>query len=108
MNRERRRFWLSAGAALVAGMMLRLWFVSHMGRVAGDSFIYGGIAKTWLQHGVYGFTESGRTAGSIEIRPTLIRLPGYPLFLAACFRLFGMEHYRAVMNVQVAADLVTC
>jgi Dolichyl-phosphate-mannose-protein mannosyltransferase len=108
MNWERRRFWLSAGAALVAGMMLRLWFVSHLGRVAGDSFIYGGIAKTLLLHGVYGFIENGRTAGSIEIRPTLIRLPGYPIFLAACFRLFGMEHYRAVMNVQVVADLVTC
>ena len=79
-----------------------------MARVAGDSLVYGEIAKTWLQHGVYGVDEAGPTPGSIEIRPTLIRLPGYPLFLAACFRLFGMENYRAVLNVQVAADLVTC
>ena len=42
------------------------------------------------------------------IRSTLIRLPGYPLFLAACFRLFGMENYRAVLYVQLAADLLTC
>ena len=41
-------------------------------------------------------------------RPTLIRLPGYPLFLAACFRLFGMEHYGAVLLVQIAVDLWTC
>jgi hypothetical protein len=30
------------------------------------------------------------------------------MFLAACFRLFGVDHYRAVMNVQIAADLLTC
>ena len=108
MNRERLRFWLWAGAALLAGLLLRLWFVAHMARVVGDSLVYGEIAKTWLQHGVYGLTEAGPTPGSIAVRPTLSRLPGYPLFLAACFRLFGMEHYRAVLNVQVAVDLVTC
>jgi hypothetical protein len=108
MNRDKRRFWLWAGAALVAGLLLRLWFVGHLARVTGDSLIYGGIARNWLQHGIYGFTERGRAPGSIEIRATLIRLPGYPIFLAACFRLFGIEHYSAVMSVQVVADLVTC
>ena len=50
-------------------------------------------------------SDSGPTPGS-STSPTLIRLPGYPLFLAACFRLFGMENYRAVLHVQVAVDLV--
>ena len=108
MNRERTRTWLWAGAGLLAGLLLRVWFVAHEARVAGDSLFYGEIAKTWLQHGVYGVTEAGRTPGSIAVRPTLARLPGYPLFLAACFRLFGVEHYGAVLNVQVAADLATC
>src|SRR5450631_2477823 len=103
MNRERRRFWLWASAALVAGLILRLWFVIHMPVIDGDSFIYGEIAKNWLQHGVYGF-NSGRAS----INPTIIRLPGYPMFLAACFRLFGMERYSAVLYVQVALDLTTC
>jgi hypothetical protein len=67
MNRERRHFWLLAGAALAAGLLLRLWFVRHMPMVAGDSLIYAGIARNWLQHGVYGFTESGRLPGSMEI-----------------------------------------
>jgi hypothetical protein len=105
MNKERRRFWLWASAALVAGLCLRLWFVIHMSVIDGDSFIYGGIAKNWLQRGIYGFNPGG-TPDSID--PTLIRLPGYPLFLAVCFRLFGMEHYRAVLNVQVLVDLATC
>jgi hypothetical protein len=106
MDRERRTFWLWASAALVAGLLLRLWFVVHMSVIDGDSLIYGGIARNWLQHGIYGFTSSGDASDSID--PTLIRLPGYPIFLAACFRLFGMEHYRAVLYVQVAADLATC
>ena len=104
MNEKRRWFWLWAGAALVAGLLLRLWFVAHMTRVVGDSLVYGDIAKTWLQHGVYGMSADG----PLGYRPTLIRMPGYPFFLAACFRLFGVEHYHAVLNVQVAIDLVTC
>ena len=108
MTRERRRFWLGAGAALLAGFLLRLWFISHQARIAGDSFLYGDIAKNLLLHRVYGFTEPGLAPGSIMIRPTLIRLPGYPLFLAVCFRLFGMENYRAVLYVQLGADLLSC
>ena len=108
MNRKRARFRLFAGAALVAGLLLRLWFVHHMARYVGDSLVYGDIARNLLLHRVYGFTEQGGTPGSILIHPTLIRLPGYPLFLAACFRLFGMENYHAALNVQVAVDLVSC
>src|ERR1700677_2351519 len=97
MNRKRPWFWLWAGAALAAGLLLRMWFVRHMPMIAGDSLMYGDIAKNWLQHGVYGFTEIGPNPGALQIRPTLIRLPGYPLFLAACFRVFGVEHYSAVL-----------
>src|SRR3984957_17577717 len=104
MNKERRSFWLWAVAALVAGLLLRLWFVDHMARVVGDSLVYGDIAKTWLQHGIYGLSTDGPTGA----RPTLIRLPGYPMFLAACFRLFGLENYHAVLDVQVAIDLCSC
>jgi 4-amino-4-deoxy-L-arabinose transferase-like glycosyltransferase len=108
MTRERQRFWLWASAAMLAGLLLRLWFIRHLSHVAGDSFVYGDIAKNLLLHKVYGFTEKGPTSGSIMIRPTLIRLPGYPLFLAACFHLFGMESYRSALYVQIVADLLTC
>jgi len=108
MNRERSGEWLWPGAALAAGLLLRLWFIRHLPTVEGDSLIYGAIAKNWLQHGVYGFGHVDVSPGVTAVRPTLIRLPGYPLFLAACFRVFGMENYRAVMYVQAAADLLTC
>jgi 4-amino-4-deoxy-L-arabinose transferase-like glycosyltransferase len=108
MARERLRGWLGAGAALAAGLLLRLWFVHHLSHISGDSLVYADIAKNILRHRIYGFTETGPVLGSTMIRSTLIRLPGYPLFLAACFRLFGIENYRAVLYVQVAADLGTC
>jgi hypothetical protein len=68
----------------------------------GDSLIYGDIAKNWLDRGVFGLTHSD------GVYPTWIRLPGYPAFLAACFVLFGREHYNAVLLVQIAIDLVGC
>jgi 4-amino-4-deoxy-L-arabinose transferase-like glycosyltransferase len=96
------RYWWVVLLALITGAALRLWFIHEYPEVLGDPLIYGGIAKNWMLHGVYGTTTSG------TLRPTLIRLPGYPLFLAICFKLFGMEHYHAVMFAQTAIDLATC
>lgn len=94
---------LCAAMALALGLALRLWFIAKVARIAGDTLIYGDIAKNWLEHGVYGFSQTA--AGPV---PTLIRLPGYPLFLAISFRLFGIEHYTAVMYAQGVIDLLTC
>jgi hypothetical protein len=94
---------LTIAAALLAGLVLRLWFMNHAARIAGDTFLYGDIAKNWLTHGVYGFSRDN--AAPI---PTLIRLPGYPLFMAVCFTIFGQEHYGAVLYMQVVIDLLTC
>ena len=102
MISSRLKLVLCATLALAVGLVLRLWFISHAARIDGDTLIYGNIAKNWLQHGVYGFVQN--TKGTV---PTLIRLPGYPLFLAACFSLFGLDHYIAVMYVQCVIDLFT-
>jgi hypothetical protein len=103
MTWRQRQLWFWIALPLMLGLALRLWFIAHMAQVDGDTLIYGDIAKNWLEHGVYGFTRSGQMS-----RPTLIRLPGYPLFLVACFRIFGSEHYTAVMYVQSVIDLFTC
>jgi 4-amino-4-deoxy-L-arabinose transferase-like glycosyltransferase len=96
------RCWWVVLLALVTGAAFRLWFIHAYPEVLGDPLVYGSIAKNWMLHGVYGTTTSG------SLQPTLIRLPGYPLFLIACFSLFGMEHYHAVMYTQVGFDLATC
>ena len=89
--------------AIVAGALLRIWMFRHFFEVNGDSLIYGGIAKNLLLHGNYALT-----VGTGETYSTLIRLPGYPLFLAACFKLFGMENYAAAAFVQIALELLGC
>jgi hypothetical protein len=94
--------WVHLAAALAAGLGLRLLAVHFYGQTSGDTLVYGDIAKNLLLHGVYGMSSDNNPV------PTLIRLPGYPLFLGACFRIFGMEHYTAVMLVQSVADLGTC
>jgi len=98
---------LSAGAplvlALACGAVLRLWMLNHWFEVSGDSLVYGGLAKNLLLHGRYALT----TPAGIPFS-TLIRLPGYPLFLAACFRLFGMENYYAAGCVQIVVELAGC
>lgn len=94
---------LQTAAALAAGLLLRLWFLTHAPSINGDTLLYGNIARNWLQHGVYGYFVSPNGP-----QPTLIRLPGYPFFLAACFSLFGVGRYTAVMGVQCFFDLLTC
>ena len=97
--RNNLRFFLWATIAAVA---LRLLFIFRFPAVTTDSFVYGDIAKNWLQHGIYGLS------GPEDISPTCIRLPGYPAFLAAVFAVFGMEHYRAVLVMQMFVDVGTC
>ncbi len=89
--------------ALLAGALLRIWMHKHFYEVTGDSLIYGGIAKNLLESGRYALT-----VGTGETYPTLIRLPGYPLFLAACFKLFGMENYASAAWVQIVLELAGC
>ncbi|MGO8757625.1 MAG: glycosyltransferase family 39 protein [Terracidiphilus sp.] len=71
--------------------------------VNGDALVYGGLAKNLLQWGQYAYTLP---TGALH--PTLIRLPGYPLLVALCFRLFGMENYYSVACVQIVLDLLSC
>jgi len=97
--RQHLRFFLLATLAAVA---LRLLFILRFPGVTTDSFIYGDIAKNWLLHGVYAVSSGN------GIEPTWIRLPGYPAFLATIFSIFGMEHYRAVLFVQLLVDIGTC
>ncbi len=90
-------------APLASALALRLWMLKNLYQANGDTLVYGDLAKNLLLHGRYALTSpSGNTYS------TLFRLPGYPLFLAVCFRLFGMENYFAAACVQIALDLAAC
>jgi hypothetical protein len=94
---------ISAALAIAGGLVLRLWMFAKFPQISGDTLIYGGLAKNLLLHGQFAITD-----GSGVLHSTLIRLPGYPLFLALCFRLFGIENYAAAVWVQFALDLAGC
>ncbi len=105
--RRRGGMWCAWGwAALAVGLALRVSWVCKYGLVTGDTLVYGDIAQNWMRHGVYGLT--GILKGEPVVRPTLIRLPGYPLFLLACFAVFGVGKYLPVLALQVLMDLWTC
>ncbi len=94
---------LPVALALGAGLALRLWMLRELFDVNGDMLIYGDLARNLLSHGQYALTlPSG------AIYSTLIRLPGYPLFLALCFKVFGMGNYFAAACAQIALDLLGC
>ena len=100
---RRLRGLLAFIPALAAGLLLRLWLLKSLFLVNGDALIYGGLAKSLLLNGTYDLTLGGGAP-----LPTLIRLPGYPLFLALCFRFFGMENYFAAALVQITLELAGC
>jgi Dolichyl-phosphate-mannose-protein mannosyltransferase len=107
----RLRTILSILCALVAGAALRLWFIHAFPQIQGDTLLYADIARNWLTHGIYGrsIIQPGiHPGGPPTIAPTLVRLPGYPGFLALCFAVFGQQNYLAVLYLQVVIDLASC
>ncbi len=89
--------------ALLAGFLLRYWMLLRFFEANGDTEVYGDIARNLLLHGQYALT-----VGPSQFFPTLIRLPGYPFFLAICFRFFGVGNYTSVVSIQIVLDLAGC
>ena len=105
---ERR---LTVALLLLAGLLLRLFFVRYHAFVSGDSLLYQDIAQNWVHAHVYGLSTDGAP------RPTLIRLPGYPLVLAALGLVFDpllpadpgtLRSFLPVLYLQVVVDLGAC
>ena len=97
-----RRTRILCAIALAVGLLLRLWFLWHSMPGDDDTDVYAELAKNLFHHGIYGIETKGL------IDPTLIRLPGYPMFLGVIFFLFGEGNPNAVLLVQIAIDLLGC
>jgi hypothetical protein len=87
----------------LVGLGFRLFIALRLPNDApDDGRLYSQIARNVLEHRSY----------SIETEdpypPTYIRVPGYPLFLAGVYSLFGHENDRAVRVVQAILDTLTC
>src|SRR5687767_6769376 len=67
-----------------------------------DGKVYSQIARNILEQGSY----SHATEPPYE--PSLIRLPGYPLFIAGVYSVFGLGDDTGVRIVQALLDTLTC
>src|SRR6185503_8131175 len=67
-----------------------------------DGRVYSQIARNVLEQHVYSHDTQPPYA------PSLIRLPGYPLFLAAIYSISGHNNNTAVRLVQAILDTGTC
>jgi hypothetical protein len=94
---------ISAVCALVVGLLLRLAAFHFFPQTDGDVLVYSDLAANLVRHGQLALTNA---SGSLH--PSLIRLPGYPFFLAVCFRFFGVGNNLAVCVMQSLLDAVTC
>ena len=67
-----------------------------------DGRVYSQIARNVLEQHVYSHDSQAPYA------PSIIRLPGYPLFLAGVYAVFGHGNNTAVRVVQAVIDTLTC
>jgi hypothetical protein len=97
-----RRFWIVI--ILVIGAAAFRIAVAHWlpNDEPGDGKVYAQIARNVLEQHTY----SHATEPPYE--PSIIRLPGYPLFLAAIYKVFGHGNNGAVRMVQALIDTGTC
>src|SRR5438132_10077440 len=98
-----RKQWIVVAALLVAAALCRIAIAHWLANDApDDGRIYAQMARNVLEQHVY----SHATEPPYE--PSLIRLPGYPLFLATVYSVFGHGNNGAVRFVQGLIDTGTC
>src|SRR5262245_43731917 len=67
-----------------------------------DGRVYAQMARNVLEQHVYSHDPES------PFNPSLIRLPGYPFFLASIYSVFGHQNNGAVRLVQAVIDTGTC
>jgi len=97
------RKWAIFLALFIAALVLRLLFIHFLTRdLDGDSTIYMNLARNIAANHVYSIQD---------IPPyylTFTRVPGYPLFIALVYSLFGHDNIAAIRYSQAFIDTLTC
>jgi hypothetical protein len=88
---------------LITAFSFRLYVaISLANDTPGDGRVYAQMARNLLEQHVYSHAQAP------PYQPSLIRLPGYSLFLAAIYSIFGHWNNTAVRLVQAGLDTLTC
>ena len=95
--------WFIYAFLIVIALSFRLFIAIRLPNdEPDDGRVYSQIARNMLEQHVYSIESQA------PYTPTLIRLPGYPLFVAAIYSLFGHGNNTAVRVVQAGLDTITC
>lgn len=98
-----KRYITAAVLLTIIGLGFRLFIALCLPNdEPDDGRLYARIALNILDQRKYSIETEEPYA------PTYIRVPGYPLFLAGIYALFGHENNRAVRAVQAVLDTITC
>lgn len=90
-------------ALLLTAFSFRLYLASFLPNdEPNDGKVYAQIARNLLEQRVYSH------ATELPYEPSLIRLPGYPLFLVSIYFASGHSNNRAVRVVQAVTDTIAC
>jgi len=99
----KRRFWFVYAAILIIALGFRLFVALRLANdEPDDGRVYSQIARNVLEQHVYSHDTQA------PFNPSIIRLPGYPLFLVAIYSVFGHGNNTAVRVVQAVMDTTTC
>src|SRR5437764_8871244 len=98
-----RNNWLVFLMLLIVAGGFRIFVAHHWPNDApDDGRVYAQIARNIIEQ--HKFSD----AAEAPYNPTLIRLPGYPLFVAAVYKIFGHGNNGAVRIAQALIDTATC
>jgi len=98
-----KKIWIVCALLLLLALGFRLFVALRLPNdTPDDGRVYAQIAINVLEQHVYSH-DSAAPYG-----PSLIRLPGYPLFLAGVYAVFGHGNNKAVRVVQALIDTGTC
>jgi uncharacterized membrane protein HdeD (DUF308 family) len=102
-RQDRRNGWVVYALLLTVAFSFRVAVARFYANDSpDDGKIYAQIARNLLEQHVYSHETKPPYV------PSLIRLPGYPLFLAGVYSVFGHGDNTAVRIVQAAIDTASC
>src|ERR1700754_4382269 len=100
MFAQRKKLWI---ILILLALGFRLFVALRLPNdTPDDGRVYAQIARNVLEQHVYSHDEQAPFA------PSLIRLPGYPFFLAAIYAVSGHGNNTAVRVVEAVIDTMTC
>lgn len=103
MNVDSKKKWFAYALLLLVAFGFRLFVALRLPNdEPDDGRVYAQIARNMLEQHVYSIENQA------PYTPTLIRLPGYPLFVAAIYSVFGHGNNTAVRVAQAVIDTATC